>query len=1244
MSDQAQAIDDPGISGDRFDLRGKLGAGGVGTVYRAWDRERGQEVALKILRTRDAAALYRFKKEFRALADVTHVHLATLYELFADDDRWYFTMELIEGTTFYDYVRPGAAEHQEAPTVQDGRDAPSNTAARPGEFDVDRLRRGLRDLAVAIRTLHAHGFLHRDLKPSNVLVTPEERVVILDFGLATELQPDRQTLDGVAGTIGFMPPEQTTGGAMTEAADWYAFGSMLFQALTAQLPFNGTVFQVILAKQQEDPPSPADLRDGLPADLTALCEKLLARDPAARPDGAAVLAALGAEDDPARLASRRQTLLIGRQQQLGELRDAYLRGRGGEPVAVYIHGPSGMGKTTLVEIFLDSLTQLDLGGGLGGEPVILRGRCYEREMVPYKALDGIVDSLSRVLASRDQDDVAAMLPEDIPALVRLFPVLARVLPRKRAKAADVEGTDLLTLRRQGFGALREILRRMAAEHPLVLYIDDLQWADADSIALLEDLLRPPEAPPLLLMASFRSEEIDRQPFLREILSQTGDAARRSIEIGMLEDPDARQLVSVLLADVPDMPPPVIESIVREGRGSPFLIEQLASFVRIKRERLTTGISLVEMLEERLRPLPEGARPLLLTMTVANRPLDIDIACEAAGVGGDLQRLVAALRAAHLVRSSGSAERLELYHDRIGEILSELVDAFERQSVHRRLASALEAHGAADPESLFAHYLGAGDRPAAARQAVLAARKAFTALAFDPAARFYRRALELEAAKDPLERRELQRGLADSLANAGRSSDAAELYLELADGEQQAALALRCRAAEQYLMGGHLRRGLTVAAQVLEAVDLKMPKGGRKRALISLLLNRVKIRLRGLKFEPRQAEQIPSSELVRIDTCWAIATGLSLADNIRGADFQTRHLLLALKAGEPYRISRALAMDAGFMVSTGGLDRAEVLLERAMALAKEVESPHAEGLVMMNRGLLDYFSGRSWSRAAASFDDAESTFRQRCRGVAWEVTMCRRFVLASLMYQGQLGELTRRVPIYLAEARERGDTHLANTVRTRINIVWLAADDPAEARRRVEESFTAGEQRGFSVDRYNALLAFLQADLYEGHPLTAWERFGEHREALAGSMLLRVQLVKVETAHIEARIALALASRGENVEANLALAAKLAAKIAAEKCPYGRPLADLLEAGICAARGDAAGARDKLQRGLAGCETTGTGLYAAAARRRLGVQAGGERGAKIVVTADAWMNRQRILNPAAMTAMLIPGFPETQGER
>ena len=152
---------------------------------------------------------------------------------------------------------------------------------------------------------------------------------------------------------------------------------------------------------------------------------------------------------------------------------------------MYVHGPSGAGKTALVESFLDGLSIRD-------DVLVLSGRCYERESVRYKALDSVVDFLSRYLSQLPVRQIRALIPDDGALLAELFPVLASVIDTESTTTGPI--LDLQERRRRAVVAFRTLLSRLASRVHLVICIDDLQWGDLDSALLISELLHQPGAP------------------------------------------------------------------------------------------------------------------------------------------------------------------------------------------------------------------------------------------------------------------------------------------------------------------------------------------------------------------------------------------------------------------------------------------------------------------------------------------------------------------------------------------------------------------------------------------------------------------------------------------------------------------------------------------------------------------------------------------------------------------------------
>ncbi len=246
------------------------------------------------------------------------------------------------------------------------------------------------------------------------------------------------------------------------------------------------------------------------------------------------------------------------------------------------------------------------------------------------------------------------------------------------------------------------------------------------------------------------------------------------------------------------------------------------------------------------------------------------------------------------------------------------------------------------------------------------------------------------------------------------------------------------------------------------------------------------------------------------------------------------------------------------------------------------------------------------------------------------------MLSSLLYRGEVAEVARRVPHLLLTAVEQGNLFAATDLRTRMNLIWLAADNPTRAREEVIAALKAWPQEGFHLQHFSSMMALAQIELYTGDFEVVWKHLEGHLQPLEQSMLLRIQILRIEARHLRARAALASAS-GRDREARLKIAANLARKIQKEELQWADPLASLIWAGLAVARRNDSGAKAFLSQALEGFLVADMELYAAATRRRLGLLIGEARGRQLVAQADEWMSQQQILNPERMTQMLIPGF-------
>ena len=1191
---------------DRFRIQRPLGRGGMGLVYQVHDAERDEVVALKTLRRSGAVDLYRLKREFRSLADVAHPNIVCLYELFVEDGRPpFFTMELVHGVNFVEFVR----------------------GADRAQVSLDRLRPALQQLAEGLSSLHRLGMLHRDVKPSNVLVTSEGRTVLLDFGLIAE-SGAVGTREVEGGTPAYMPPEEAAGTAPSAAGDWYSVGATLYEALTGRLPFDGSVASVLRQKQTADPPAPVEVATDVPDELSALCMGLLRRDPASRLNGDAMLRMLTRDALPIR-SERASATFVGRRDQLDTLHEARAGAERGDARTISIHGPSGIGKSALVRQFLAEVSA-------ASDAVILTGRCYENESVPYKGLDGVVDALSRVLTSRPGATIEPMPPDTAAALARVFPVLKRIGTVARAIARDDTGeADPVQIRRRAVRGLRDLLTRMASRQPLIVWIDDLQWANADSMQLLDELLAPPSPPAMLTLLTFRSEEVLAKPFLRALVERAAGELHQALSLEPMPDHEARQLVDALIPGGVAVRDEDRQRLTREAAGSPFVLEQLA-FYAGDRAATSASPTLAGMFDTRLDALTPEARAFLETLAICGRPMATEVICDASGIAKDRHSLIVTLRASHLIRSSGSADRIETYHDRIREALAIRLSADDLRRVHGQVATALVDRNSDDYEALFEHYRGAGDLDRAALQAGLAADKAAAALAFDRAASFYQHAIDLMPVATNVATRKQQ--LAVALTNAGRPAEAAEAYLRAAaDVSQSEQIVMQRAAAEQFLIGGHVDRGFAELGQVLKRVGLRYPSSPRLAAAL-LVWRRARLWWRGLQFDARPASEVSPAEVLRLDACWAVGTGLALVDIVSACSFLAQHLHLALDAGELSRIARGAAVEFAARQGVSRYRRsARPLEELSVELSIRVGTPQAQAIQLLADGIAAVATGQ-WNRAQTSSERSLAILRDQCVGVNWEMTIAQNIFIWSLMYRGQLGELSRRVPAILEDARRRGNLYLATELVTRSNFVWLAADDPAAGDRELHSAMSQWSKQGFHRQHYSAMLARMQTALYRGDPYAAWQVLEDNESQWRASMLMQVQALRVEYRYMRGRCAIAIAAVDARKGRWLSLARKYARGIAREQMPWSNPLAHLLDAGIAAVSGDRTVAEDALREAVAQFDAADMQLYAHVARRRLGDLLDDDYGRKMRGQADTWMAAQQIKNPASLTRMFAPGFP------
>jgi Mrp family chromosome partitioning ATPase len=1154
----------------RFEVISSLGAGGMGEVFSVLDRESGARAALKLLARRGGAWASRFRHEFRCVADLRHPNLVRLGELFEHGDRWCFTMELLAGVDFLGWVllSPGGEIDVDEPTL---RGDPLRPPAQ--RYDERRLRDALAQLGDGLAAIHAAGIVHRDVKPSNVMVTPDGRVVLLDFGIAIGARViDESEL--AVGTVDYMAPEQARAEQPEPPADLYSLGCMLYEVLVGRPPFEGRIMDVLTRKQRQDPASPLSLFAETALDLDELCMQLLDRQPARRPTARAVAERLRRtppRSAPIPRSDDDEVGLLGRDDELAALLETVDEGSAAVHVVL---GVAGIGKSALLAAVAAAAHQR-------GARVTV-GRCHEREHLRGNAWDALFEAVTRDLAGLPRARRTRLLPADVGALACAFPSFERLIgldTRTSVPAAQLEA--------RARAALRELLERLTAEQPIVMIVDDAQWATADSHDLLAAVMAPP-APRLQVVLAARPQA-GTGAALRDRVAALGrlGVAVRTTVLAPLSTSNIRTLAARRL------PADRVDDAARAAQGNPLLLE-LATATDGADAGDASDVGAV--LARRVADLPATEREVLAVAAMAPGPVRHDVVDRVldAAPGASLGA-IAELRHLHLVRTTGTgrADRVEPLHDAVRRAAEAAVSPRIRARLQRRLAEALDDDPSTDLATRCAAWVGTGDAPraaAAARAMVTAARHSFE---LAHAALVCESVLALPLADD--DRAAVQSALGEAWAGAGDTARAADaLHAAASAADPALRLALLRRAAEHDLRAGRVDRGRAAAEAVARSLGLPID-GSTGRVAAQITVERTRLRRHGLDLHRGAVDTAMAAEA---DAQRSLAAALAAIDVVRAGHLQARALRLALASGDPVTAARALALEAELLVLSGGAahePRARRVLERAHALAAEAGRDDVDASILAATALCDLGAGDPTSALAGS-DAAAAIFRDRCRGASGDDQRLQIIALWALAWLGRWGELRRRRELLAREAEATGDRlTLAHTV-----IGFVAAadiDGVAPAIRARIAQRTAPWSATEPVPWFHRLVAEATLDLADGDGAGALRRLDDGSPALTDSLLDRGDWFRAVLTELRARAALAAGDLDE--------AARSARRAA--RAPWASPPAALVQAAIIAARGRRDEAAAHFDEAATACDHAGLAMHAAAALDRRGALLGGSAG-------------------------------------
>jgi signal transduction histidine kinase len=907
-----------------------------------------------------------------------------------------------------------------------------------------------------LQRVHPLGVVHRDLKPTNVILPGDgSGPRLVDFGIARHALLSDLDADLSPDAAFYSSPEQAglLGAPLDGRSDLYSLGVVLYESLTGKPPFAGErIGDVLRQHLTARPPALVDLVPGVPRALDEIVGRLLRKDPrdryqtaeAALADLRALAAALRAgQQQPVIVVGARdqrraltEPAFIGRALELATLEEALVAARAGSGALTYVEGESGGGKSWLLE---------EVGRrALASSVSVLHGFGLDQSaQQPFQVLSGVARELRSAirrtpawaadLAARVGDaraSIRAALPDLEPAL----PVgNQRLHQSHRSLGPEAMGEE------RTLAALTILLDALGTpERPVIILVDDGQWADEATLRLLDRWQTDP-APTagryVMVVVTFRSEEVPAGHPLRR------HRPTHHVKLRPFEEDDVRRQLASMAGRLPE---DAIQTVSRRANGNPFLVSAtLHGMVEagaltpdaegwrydpLKLGDLQASDRVANVLSVRLTRLEDEPRRLLTVGALLGRTFDPALAGALAGIEPRRALEIAETWRSRLVWASGSGTEFTFLHDKIREALLAELPENDRRRLHRLAAESLEAAGGERSFELAYHFDAAGDPERALPYALAAAESSRARFALELAERHYRIADRGARAADRLTRHQIAKGLGEVLTLRQNYAEAEERF------EEAVALApdarTRAQAEERWsqleLKQAHLAGACAHAETALRLMGRWVPKGRLFitlwvlwELLVQVLHDRFpRVFVGRRKLEGRKVE----------DELFAVRVYHSLNGPYffsKGAEWAAwahlRHLNLSERYPPCVERAHAYTVHGGVTAGFPGLyERTLRVAQTGYEMCEKLGDVWGMAQALSFRSGTLHFMGGRWAESIEAGKKGSALFERT--GDTWEADTGLDFAVTSMLQAGDLKEAVEFAKDIHYRAVRIGDAH------------------------------------------------------------------------------------------------------------------------------------------------------------------------------------------------------------------------------